>query len=226
MWCRARNHAGRLRLAALGFYGVCNPRVPGDPGSEEFRERDPLGAFLNSLPCKPRAAKDIRCWIGYLRGELDRRAITCLFVSPSCMAIGCLLICILKNLALMIRYVYHQNSNTGVYAMAYLLYLHICFMASAVALAIPAFAIVREEGNRLVRPSPQNDTLAILSALLGFIAEFIFKTAMHYPHLKSPHVFAGGSQYLPLRDRRGAFQNLKIAEAVTVVYPMNTGERR
>jgi hypothetical protein len=33
--------------------------------------------------------------------------------------------------------------------------------------------------------------LGVLSALLAFIAEFTFKTAMHYPHIKSPHAIAG-----------------------------------
>ena len=75
--------------------------------------------------------------------------------------------------------------------MAYLLYLHIFFMASAVVLVISAFAIVRRKKTGWFARHRRIALLSVLSALLGFIAEFIFKTAMHYPHLKSPHAFAG-----------------------------------
>jgi uncharacterized membrane protein YozB (DUF420 family) len=75
--------------------------------------------------------------------------------------------------------------------MEYLLYLHIFFMASAVVLVISAFLIVRRKRPGWFALHRRTAILAVLSALLGFIAEFIFKTAMHYPHLKSPHAFAG-----------------------------------
>jgi uncharacterized membrane protein YozB (DUF420 family) len=75
--------------------------------------------------------------------------------------------------------------------MAYLLYLHIFFMASAVVLVISAFTIVRKKKTGWFTRHRKMALLAVLSALLGFSAEFIFKTAMHYPHLKSPHAFAG-----------------------------------
>ncbi|MGO9146981.1 MAG: hypothetical protein ACLQDF_11490 [Desulfomonilia bacterium] len=75
--------------------------------------------------------------------------------------------------------------------MAYLLYLHIFFMAIAVFLVISAFTIVRKKKTGWFARHRKMALLAVLSALLGFIAEFIFKTALHYPHLKSPHAFAG-----------------------------------
>ena len=74
MQCRAEKSRRKVAAGPLSVSMASAIRgSQATPVVEEFRECDPLGAFLNSLPCKPRAAKDIRCWVGYLRGKLNRR---------------------------------------------------------------------------------------------------------------------------------------------------------
>ena len=75
--------------------------------------------------------------------------------------------------------------------MMYILYLHILFMATAVILVISAAAIARKKKTGWFVLHRRIASLGLLSALIAFSAEFIFKTVMHYPHIKSPHAIAG-----------------------------------
>jgi hypothetical protein len=75
--------------------------------------------------------------------------------------------------------------------MTYLPYLHILFMATAVILVISAATIARKKKTGWFVRHRRIASIGVLSALVAFIAEFIFKTVMHYPHIKSPHAIAG-----------------------------------
>lgn len=75
--------------------------------------------------------------------------------------------------------------------MTYLPYLHILFMAIAVILVITAAIIARKKKTDWFVRHRRIASLGVLLALLAFFAEFIFKTVMHYPHIKSPHAIAG-----------------------------------
>jgi hypothetical protein len=75
--------------------------------------------------------------------------------------------------------------------MTYLPYIHIIFMATAVILVITAAFIARKKMTGWFVRHRRIASLGVLSALLAFAAEFIFKAAMHYPHIKSPHTIAG-----------------------------------
>lgn len=75
--------------------------------------------------------------------------------------------------------------------MIYLLYLHIFFMIISVILVISAAAIALKKKPGWFTRHHSIALLGVLSALLAFIAEFTFKTGMHYPHVKSPHAIAG-----------------------------------
>ncbi len=75
--------------------------------------------------------------------------------------------------------------------MIYLPYLHISFMILSVILVISAAILALKKKPGWFTRHRNIALLGVLSALLAFIAEFTFKTAMHYPHIKSPHAIAG-----------------------------------
>lgn len=75
--------------------------------------------------------------------------------------------------------------------MIYLPYLHISFMILSVILVISAAILALKKKPGWFTRHHNIALLGVLSALLAFIAEFTFKTAMHYPHIKSPHAIAG-----------------------------------
>jgi hypothetical protein len=75
--------------------------------------------------------------------------------------------------------------------MTYLPYLHIFFMATAVILTVTTAIIARGKRTGWFVLHRRIAFLGVLSALIAFIAEFTFKTVMHYPHIKSPHSLAG-----------------------------------
>jgi hypothetical protein len=75
--------------------------------------------------------------------------------------------------------------------MTYLPYLHILFMVTAAVLVVSAAIIARRKKTGWFVRHRRMAPLGALSALLAFAAEFIFKSVMHYPHIKSPHAFAG-----------------------------------
>jgi hypothetical protein len=75
--------------------------------------------------------------------------------------------------------------------MIYLPYLHISFMILSVILVISAAILALKKKPGWFTRHHNIALLGVLSALLAFIAEFTFKTAMLYPHIKSPHAIAG-----------------------------------
>jgi len=75
--------------------------------------------------------------------------------------------------------------------MIYLPYLHISFMIISVTLVIAAATIALKKKPGWFTRHPSIALLGVLSALLAFLAEYTFKTAMHYPHVNSPHAIAG-----------------------------------
>jgi hypothetical protein len=75
--------------------------------------------------------------------------------------------------------------------MAYLPYLHFIFMAAAMVLVVTAALTARKKKTGWFVRHRRLALLGVVSALFAFSAQFTFKSAMHYPHLKSPHAFAG-----------------------------------
>jgi uncharacterized membrane protein YozB (DUF420 family) len=75
--------------------------------------------------------------------------------------------------------------------MIYLPYLHFSFMILSVILVISAAILALKKKPGWFTRHRNIALLGVLSALLAFIAEFTFKTVMHYPHIKSPHAIAG-----------------------------------
>jgi hypothetical protein len=64
-------------------------------------------------------------------------------------------------------------------------------MATAVVLVVVAFIIVRTRKTGWFVLHRKVASLGTLLALVAFLAEFTFKTVMHYPHIRSPHSIAG-----------------------------------
>jgi hypothetical protein len=79
----------------------------------------------------------------------------------------------------------------GVHSMTYLPYIHILLMITAVVLLTVAIIIVRKKRAGWFVLHKRLASMSTLSALTAFIAEFLFKTTLNYPHIKSPHAIAG-----------------------------------
>lgn len=75
--------------------------------------------------------------------------------------------------------------------MIYLPYVHMLCMITAVILIMTAVMIVRRKKAGWFVLHRKMASMGALSALIGFIAEFSFKTIKHYPHIQSPHAIAG-----------------------------------
>ena len=75
--------------------------------------------------------------------------------------------------------------------MSYLPYMHAFFMALAVILILVAVVTVRRKKAGWFNLHRGAASLGVVSALVAFMAEFIFKSAMNYPHVSSPHAIGG-----------------------------------
>lgn len=64
-------------------------------------------------------------------------------------------------------------------------------MAISLVMVTTAVIVVRRKKAGWFALHRKTASLGVLSALIAFMAEFTFKTAMHYPHIKSPHAIAG-----------------------------------
>jgi hypothetical protein len=73
----------------------------------------------------------------------------------------------------------------------YLLYLHMLCMASAVILVVSATFTARRKNAGWFKRHRVCASAGVLLALLGIASVFVFKLSMQYPHIKSPHAFAG-----------------------------------
>jgi len=75
--------------------------------------------------------------------------------------------------------------------MSYLPYFHVFFMALALILIMLAVVIAHSRKADWFKRHRTSAAMAVVCALIAFLAEFIFKAAMNYPHLSSPHAIAG-----------------------------------
>lgn len=75
--------------------------------------------------------------------------------------------------------------------MKILVFVHLAFMAATVFLVISAAVIVFRKKKGWFLLHRKVALSGVAAALAGFLAEFIFKWAMQYPHFRSPHAIAG-----------------------------------
>ncbi len=72
-----------------------------------------------------------------------------------------------------------------------LVYLHAFFMAATTVLVIAAAVVVFRKKKGWFMVHRNVAISAVVTAFLGFLAEFLLKASLDYPHFKSPHAIGG-----------------------------------
>lgn len=75
--------------------------------------------------------------------------------------------------------------------MKILVFVHLVFMAATLILVISAAVIVFRKKKGWFMQHRRVALSGAAAALAGFLAQFIFKWAMQYPHFRSPHAIGG-----------------------------------
>ncbi len=69
--------------------------------------------------------------------------------------------------------------------------LHIIFMATTLIIVISAATIAHRKKQGWFMLHRKVALTGVVTALVGFAAEFLFKALLHYPHFQSPHAIGG-----------------------------------